>query len=64
MAEGLKFYDALDDEYSTYYFANPTVKKHLKHFSKVYVYVNRGCQKIAQNCWFASYDIFTLKQVS
>lgn len=31
VSDGLKYYDALEDSFATYYFANPTVKKHLKH---------------------------------
>lgn len=30
----MKYYDALDDKYATYYFANSNVKKHFKHFEK------------------------------
>jgi hypothetical protein len=35
MNEGLKFYEPLEDSYSTYYFANPKIQKHMKHLEKV-----------------------------
>lgn len=37
IADGKKQYDALDDVFASYYFANPNVKKHLKHFNKVLI---------------------------
>lgn len=46
----MKYYDALDDEYATYYFANPTVKKHFKRLEKVSKGGYVGCQEGAEDC--------------